>query len=197
MKTYTLVTTKTVLLITLIVVLSTFSATYLFNLQSHHSLYKNSLFFLLFLALSLFVFITYGLYYGVKLKDNVGKLTDHIDSKKLPDFSGGVPDISTAMEGFGGVAEGLGGFVFAILAAIGLFLLAWFFILSSWFLVVFLAAMLYWVYFRAMRLVFKHSALCKNNIQISVKYGFVYSFLYTSWAFAIIFGLHFFATHKG
>ena len=182
MKTYTLVTTKIVLLITLVVILSTISATYLFNVQSHHTLYENSLFFLLFLALGLFVFITYGLYYGVKLKDNVGKLTDSIDLKKLPDFSGGVPDVST-------VVEGLGGF---ILTAIVLFFLAWFFILSSWFLVVFLAAMLYWVYFRALRLVFKHSALCKDNIQLSVKYGVIYSLLYTSWAFAIIFGLHFF-----
>jgi len=190
MKTYTFITTKTVLLITLLVILSTIGAVYLFNLQSHHSLYENSLLFLLSLAFSLFIFITGGLYYGIKLKDNIGKLTNHIDSKKLPDFSGGVPDISTSVEGLSGMAEGLGGLIFAILAAFVLILLAWFFILSSWFLIVFLAAMLYWVYFRALRLVFKYSALCKKDIQISIKYGLIYSFLYTSWAFAIIFGLH-------
>ncbi len=96
------------------------------------------------------------------------------------------------MEGLGGIAEGLGGFLFAILAAFVLILLAWFFILSSWFLIIFLAAMLYWIYFRALRLVFKHSAHCKGDIQSSMKYGLIYSFFYTSWAFAIIFALHYF-----
>ena len=191
MKTYTLITTRTALLITFIVITSTFGITYLFNIKSDHSLYENALFFLLFLAFCLFVFISCGLYYGAKLKDDIGKLTDHIDSKRLPDFGGGVPDISTAVEGLGKVAEGLGGLAFALLAAFGLLLLAWFFILSSWFVVVLLAAMLYWVYFRALRLVFKHSAHCKGNIQISAKYGFMYSVLYTSWVFLIIFGLHF------
>lgn len=192
MKTYTVITTKTALLITFIVVVSISIIIYLLNLQSHNSLYENSLFFLIFLAFSLFIFITSGLYYGVKLKDDVGKLTDHIDSKKLPDFSGGVPDISTAIQGLGGIAEGLSGLIFAILAAFALILLAWFLILSSWFLIIFLAAIFYWVYFRALRLVFKHSSLCKNNIQTSIKYGLTYSFLYTSWAFAVIFSLHFF-----
>lgn len=192
MNSIRFITTKTIILITILVVITVIGETYYFNIKSHHSLYHNALLMLSSLSIALFISIASGLYYGIKLKDNIGNLTDHIDSKKLPDFGGGVPDISTAMEGLGGIAEGLGGFLFAILAAFVLILLAWFFILSSWFLIIFLSAILYWVYFRALRLVFKHSAFCKGNIRSSMKYGLIYSFFYTSWAFAIIFTLHFF-----
>lgn len=187
-----LITTKTVVSITLLVLIFIGILDYLFILKTHHSLYENALLLLSILAIFLFMFITAGLYYGIKLKDNIGKLTDHIDSKKLPDFGGGVPDISTALEGIGGIAEGIGGFLFAILAAFVLILLAWLFILSAWFFTIFLAAMLYWVFFRALRLVFKNSARCKGDIKNSLKYGVFYSLSYTSWMFAIIISIHFF-----
>jgi hypothetical protein len=130
--------------------------------------------------------ITIGLYYGVKLKDNIGKLTEHIDLKKFPDMNGAsLPDIGSLS------GDGIAGVLLAILSAIVLILFAYIFVLTSWYLLVFFAAMLYWVYFRALRLVFKNSSQCKNDIKSSLKLGFIYSSLYTSWMFAIILSIHF------
>jgi phosphoglycerol transferase MdoB-like AlkP superfamily enzyme len=177
--------------LTLLVIVSIGILDYFIVLKSHKSLYANLLFITLLMSVSFFVFITLGLYKGIRLKENIGKLTDHIDTKKLPDFSGGVPDLSAVMQGFGAIAEGLGGLVIAILSAVVLIMLGWFLILSSWFVLIFLAAVLYWVYFRALRLVFKRSGICQGNIIMSLKYAGLYSLLYTSWIFAFIVTLHY------
>lgn len=178
--------------LTFLVIVSIGILDYFIVLKSHKSLYENLLFILLLLSITFFVFITFGLYKGFKLKENIGKLTDHIDAKKLPDFSGGFPDISAESEGLGGIAEGLGGLFIAIVCALALVLIGWLFVLSAWFVLIFLAAVLYWVYFRALRLVFKRSGICQRNIMMSLKYAGLYSLLYTSWIFAFIATLHYF-----
>lgn len=181
-----------VVVLTLLVIISIGILDYIILLKSQKSIYENFLIITLFLMTSFLVFITLGLYKGIKLKENIGKLTDHIDTKKLPDFSGGVPDLSAVMQGFGAIAEGLGGLMIAILSAVVLIMLGWFLILSSWFILIFLSAILYWVYFRALRLVFKKSPICEGNMLLSMKYGLIYSLLYSSWIFAFIATLHYF-----
>lgn len=187
-----LLTTKIIVALTLLVIVSIGILDYFIVLKSQKSLYENFLIITLFLMTSFFVFITLGLYKGIKLKENIGKLTDHIDIKKFPDFSGGFPDISAVSEGLGGIAEGLGGLFIAIVCALALVLIGWFFVLSAWFILIFLAAGLYWVYLRALRLVFKQSGVCQGNIIMSLKYAGLYSLLYTSWIFAFIVTLHYF-----
>lgn len=176
---------------TLLVIVTVITLDYFVVLKSQKTLYENLLFITLLLSLSFFVFITMGLYRGIRLKENIGNLTDYIDAKKLPDFSGGVPDLSAVSEGLGAVAEGLGGLIIAILCAVVLVMLGWFFVISVWFLLIFLAAVLYGVYFRALRVVFKHSGVCRGDFPMSLKYAGVYSLLYTSWIFAFIVTLHY------
>jgi len=182
---------KTVIVLILFVILLAFGFEYFFNLKTAHSLYENALFITSFLAIMLFVLMGCGLYFGLKLKDNIGKLTDQIDLKKLSDFGGGIPDVSTAMEGLGGFAEGIGGFLFAILAAFVLIMIGWALVLVSWFLIIFLAAMLYWIFFRATRLVLKYSMRCKGNVMLSLQYSTLYTFLYTIWIYGVIAGVHY------
>ncbi|ARU50065.1 hypothetical protein Sdiek1_2923 [Sulfurospirillum diekertiae] len=135
-----------VLLISFVIILSC-GLDYFLNIKTPRALYENALLVLSFVSIMLFVLMSYGLYFGLKVKDNIGKLTDHIDIKKLPDFSGGTPDISALIEGVGSIFEGLGGFIFAILAALILILFGWAIVLVSWYLIIFLAAMLYWIFF--------------------------------------------------
>jgi hypothetical protein len=182
---------KTVVVLISFVILFSFGFDYFLNLKTPHALYENALFILSFLACTLFVLMGCGLYFGLKLKDNIGKLTDHIDIKKLPDFSGGTPDVSELIENMGGIVEGLGGFLFAILAAIILIVFGWAIVLVSWYLIIFLAAILYWIFFRAIRLVLKYSMQCKGNVLLSLQYSLVYTFLYSSWMYGIIFTLHY------
>lgn len=178
-----------VLLISVVIILS-LGLDYFLNLKTPRALYENALFVLSFVSIMLFVLMSYGLYFGLKVKDNIGKLTDHIDIKKLPDFSGGTPDISALLEGVGGI-EGLGSFIFAILAALILLLFGWTIVLASWYLIIFLAAMLYWIFFRAIRLVLKYSMRCKGNLALSLQYSLLYTFLYSSWMYGIILTLHY------
>lgn len=184
MKTYRLITTKTSVAISIIVMMTIFLLDYFFNLKSDHSLYQN-----LFLILSLFSFflfgaISIGLYYGIKLQDNIGKLTNYIDLNKLPDMSGvSIPDAV-------GLDEGIIGFLLAILTALIFILLAYIFALLGWFLLILFAAMLYWIYFRALRLVFKNSSKCKNDWNASLKIGLRYSLMYTAWIYIVVYGIH-------
>jgi len=182
---------KSVVLLISFVILLSFGFDYFLNLKTPRALYENALFILSFVSIMLFILMSYGLYCGLKLKDNVGKLTNHIDIKKLPDFSGGVPDVSKLIDGVGSFAEGIGGFLFAILAAFILILLGWAIVLLSWYLIIFLAAILYWIFFRATRLVFKYSMRCKGNLVLSLKYSLLYTTLYSSWVYAIIIILHY------
>jgi len=134
-----------------------------------------------------FLFITVGLYRGVKLKDNLGQITnekigisDALDSAPYLDHSDGF-DIDVG-EGIGGIIIGI---VLWILWAILMALLLWIF--SNVILIVIgaFAAMLYWIFFRALRLVFKNSNKSKGDVVRSVRYGLTYTLLYNFWIYGI------------
>jgi hypothetical protein len=46
-------------------------------------------------------------------------------------------------------------------------------------------AMLYWIFFRALRLVFKNSNKSKGDLIESVKWGLTYTTLYNFWIYGI------------
>lgn len=156
--------------------------------SSHRSLFQNSVLSASILATAFFLFISLGLYYGLKLKDNVGKILNHERIKKISDK---VPLI----DGFEfeplDIAEGIGGiilsivfwFLFSVIITFLLYILGVFF----WAAILLLAAILYWIFFRALRLVFKNSGKCKGNLLKSLTFGLFYSFLYISWIYGIIF----------
>lgn len=182
---------KTAVALLSFVIFLAFGFDYFLNLKTPRALYENALIMLSFVSLMVCVLMGCGLYFGLKLKDNIGKLTDHIDTKKLPDFSSGTPDVSELVGSMGGIAEGVGGFLFALLAAFILILFGWAIILVSWYLIVFLAALLYWIFFRAIRLVFKYSMRCKGDVVLSLQYSLLYTFLYSSWMYGTILTLHY------
>ncbi|GAA4371648.1 hypothetical protein GCM10023186_00290 [Hymenobacter koreensis] len=55
-----------------------------------------------------------------------------------------------------------------------------------WVVFLVFAAMLYWIFFRALRLVFRHSAECKGQLGKSIRYGLIYTLLYNGWLYSII-----------
>ncbi|ASC94853.1 hypothetical protein [Sulfurospirillum diekertiae] len=74
-----------VLLISFVIILSC-GLDYFLNIKTPRALYENALLVLSFVSIMLFVLMSYGLYFGLKVKDNIGKLTDHIDIKKTTRF---------------------------------------------------------------------------------------------------------------
>ncbi|THV58438.1 MULTISPECIES: hypothetical protein [Chryseobacterium] len=154
----------------------------------HRSLFQNSILSTSVLAGAFFLFISIGLYSGLKLKDNVGNILNQERiqryADKMPKFDGFEFDPPAIGDGIGGVILSI---LLWIVISILLIFLSYFFGLFFWSAVLLLGAILYWIFFRALRLVFKNSGKCKGDLLKSFGFGFFYSFLYISWMYGIIF----------
>ncbi|RZJ56001.1 MAG: hypothetical protein EOO44_01245 [Flavobacterium sp.] len=191
MSKYKILNSKNIFLITLIVISLTVLAVWLFGLGSHHTIFENSIVSTTILSLAFFLFITIGLYNGIKIKHNLGKITDHIDRRKnifpesiFIDHDTDVPDVGDGIIGV--VLSILLWFVVSLIVSF----LFWAFGNMLWIVIITFIAMLYWIFFRALRLVFKKSSVCKGNFFKSLLYGFSFTILYNFWIYMIIFMTH-------
>ena len=184
-----LIDSKKIFTISLIIIAITVLCVWFYGIGKHKTIIENSLISTSILSIAFFLFITISLYNGTKLKDSLGQLTDTFDSKKLnflkemngdSGFGHSLPEIG---EGIGGIIASI---IFWILATIIISYL--FFALGAiiWMSILIFLAMLYWVFFRALRLIFKKSAECSGNIERSVFYGITYTLLYNFWIYGII-----------
>lgn len=187
MKTHTLINSKIIFIITLIIIVLTVISVWFFGLGTHRTVIENSYLSTSILSFSSFLFISIGLYKGIKLKDNVGRVTDQFDSKKLEKFKGifgdGVSDVPEVGEGIAGVLLSI---VLWFIAAFVISYLFWFFSAILWITVLVFIAMLYWIFFRALRLILKKSTVCKGDYLNSILYGSSYTILYVFWIYGII-----------
>ncbi len=156
--------------------------------SSHRSLFQNSMVSTSILGTAFLLFISLGLYYGLKLKDNIGHVLTKENIKKLSDKT---PEIGSFDFDGPALGDGIGGIIVSIIAwiviSIVLVFLLYFLGVFFWVVVLLFTAMLYWIFFRALRLVFKNSKHCRGNLLKSLGFGFLYSFLYLSWIYGIIF----------
>ncbi|CAM4085027.1 MULTISPECIES: hypothetical protein [Flavobacterium] len=185
-KTRRIINSKNVFIISLLVIVITILSVWFYGIGKHKTVIENSLISTSILSIAFFLFITISLYNGTKLKDTIGKITDKMTTKKtaflkditLSDFSG--------LD----VADGIVGILLSIvLWIIVTFVLSYlFFALGTiiWFSILLFLAMLYWLFFRALRLIFKKSAECSGNFERSIFYGFTYTLLYNFWIYGII-----------
>lgn len=184
-----LINSHTVFISTLVVIPTLILIVYLTGLQQHRSLYLNSLVSATIISFVLMVFITTGLYNGWKLKDTIGKLHQKHNLDNLPDVGGfdgfEIPDLS----------EGIAGIIIAILLWIVVAILAavllYFVTNVVWLSILGVGSVLYWIVFRAFRLVFKKGPVCKGNLMKSLATALLYTFLYNCWIYVIIVGVHF------
>lgn len=183
-----ILTSKTVFTVTIIVAVLTVLSIWLFGLGQHRTIFENSILSTTVLSIAFYLFLTIGLYNGIKLKDDIGKLTDKINLSNLPDFShtGDGADFLDVGDGIGGIIIST---VLWILMTFLIGLFVWLFGAVLWSGIIVFIAMLYWIFFRALRLVFKNSNKCKGNLTISLVYGFFYTILYNFWIYGVIFGI--------
>jgi hypothetical protein len=178
---------KTAFSIFIIVILLTIVSYWTFGLRSHRSVVENALLSTSTLSCAFFIFLFVNLYRGAKLKDTVGKITDKFDTKKikflkeLTPTDGDMPDIG----------EGIGGVIVTILVwlmiSVVFGILLWGLGAVIWFSVLVFAAMLYWIFYRATRLVLKNSRECEGQFDLSFLYSLGYTCFYTIWIFAVIY----------
>lgn len=180
--------TKYVFFSTLAIIVVVIFSVWLSGKASHRSLFQNSIVSTSVLAGAFFLFITFGLYFGLKLKDNVGNI---LNKERIQRYADKTPKFNGFEFDPPAVGDGIGGAILSILAwiviSILLIFLSYFFGLFFLSAVFLLVAILYWVFFRALRLVFKNSGKCKGNILKSLGLGLFYSFIYISWIYGIIF----------
>ncbi len=186
-----LVTSKTVFAVTIVVVILTILSIWLLGLGQERTLFENSILSTTILSVVFFLFLTIGLYHGIKLKDDIGKITDKMKIDEIPDLSNGLELPSNAPD----VGEGIVGIILGILSWILfsflLLLFIWFFGTIIWTMILVFVAMLYWIFFRALRLVFKNSNKCKGDLITSTAYGLGYTLLYNFWIYGIILAIHY------
>ncbi len=181
---FKMVFTRPVFVISLLVTIITLLAVWLLGLGTHRTLFINSLLSVSLLSFFFLLYIVSGLYRGIKLKDNVGKITDRFPGKRfkgLRDF-GELPD-GCAVD----VDDALAWLAVAVVAIV----LIWFLGNMLWVLILVFMAMLYWIFYRALRLIFKKSPVCRGNLPRSIGYGIYYTILYNFWIYGIIMGAHF------
>src|SRR5687768_4615897 len=82
-RPYRLVGARSIFIVTLIVVVLTILGVYFWGLGHHRSFFENSMMSTTVLATAFFSFTTIALYRGVKIRDDVGKMTDLYQSKFL------------------------------------------------------------------------------------------------------------------
>lgn len=167
----------------------------------HRSLLTEFMIVLGILALSLFLFLFWGLYRGVRLdkkhpvykkEKRDGDVSIDIPngnggSDKSADCGGGdaggaAPDATPGID----IGFDLGEFTFILLAGIAVIAAIVFIVmfLPDIIFVIFLG--FYWLFYMAYRLVFRYSRRTKGDISKSLLYSIGYTIIYTGWFFILI-----------
>ncbi len=174
---------KSVFIVSLIVIGITILTVYLAGINYNRSIASNLYISMSIIAGTLFLFMNYGLYYGIGLIDNFPKFRK-LKSGSFIKKSGEIPELPEIDAG-----DGIGGLIISILLWIVmtiLFIVLLIFMEAIfWFSLFIILTMLYWIFFRALKFVFSKSSKTKGNIGASIGYALSYTVLYTGWIFLI------------
>lgn len=186
-----LISSKTTFIITLIIATLVITEVWLLGITDHRSIAANATISLSILSISFFLFISIGLFKGLKLKDELGNVMRHYKPSKPPYPGEGAGEVigqgGVPVDLLGEGPEGCGVFILWLLLSLFLSTILWFFGASFWLLGLTIIAMLYWIFFRALRLIFKNSAKCRGSIKKSPSIALLYTVLYTCWMYGLIF----------
>ncbi len=184
-----LISSKLLFISFLITIAVTSLTVFFTGLDIKRSIYENTFITLTILSGSFFCFLTAGLYYGIKMKQTMKvKLNNEVKVSTVPaeapDMNFDVPEMGDGIEG------ALLSLLFWVAVTFGTVAFLFFFetILYGGFIVI--VAALYWIFYRALRLVLKQSILCKGDLTAAVKTGFIYTLLYSGWIYLIVYGFY-------
>ena len=173
---------KTVFIVSLLVIGVMALTVWLTGIQYHRALTTN---FYLALGIILFVFMSYGLYKGVGLKDDFPKYQSYKTGTFMEYDAAGrfkMPDTDMG-DGLAGVLLSI---VLWVVMGIVFLLMLLFLEVLFWFSLFILIMMLYWVFFSALKQVFSKAAQTRGNLFLALAYALGYTLLYTGWLFGIV-----------
>jgi hypothetical protein len=176
---------KSVFIVSLIVIVVTILTVYFTGINYNRSITTNFYISLGIIATALFSFVTYGLYTGIDLIDNFPKIKSFKPKAILSESS---PSLDTP---FVEVGDGIGGIIVSIILwiimSIVFVLLLALLEVIFWFSIFIILGMLYWLFFRALKLVFNKSNETKGSIQRAIFYALSYTTMYVGWLFGIVY----------
>lgn len=176
---------KTVTVVALIVAALSAGSIFFFG---HRSIFAETELTLGAIAMALFLFLTIGLYHGVRVRRrDIPSLTFQPIAADRFNFDSGVPDLDCPIDAAGeGCLYLLLGILFWAIAIVVILFLTWLLVNLGIWLGVVLAPALTWMFYRALRLVFAHSRQCKGKLWPSAGKACLYTILYTGWLFAAV-----------
>lgn len=178
---------KSVFQVSLLVILITIITVYLTGENYNRTITGNLYLSLLVIGTALFLFMTYGLFRGIGLKDDFPKF-QNFKTGNIIKSSSDIPNLELPSVSVG---DGIGGLILSIFLWIGMTII--FFLLLIlleavfWVSIFIILTMLYWVFFRALKFVFSKSKETKGNLGISAVYSMAYTALYLGWIFGIVY----------
>ncbi|MCH2034102.1 MAG: hypothetical protein MK202_11390 [Tenacibaculum sp.] len=176
---------KSVFIVSLIVIVVTILTVYFTGINYNRSITNNFYISLGIIATALFSFVTYGLYTGIDLIDNFPKIKSFKPKAILSESS---PSLDSP---FVEVGDGIGGIIVSIVLwivmSIVFVLLLALLEVVFWFSLFIILGMLYWLFFRALKLVFNKSNETKGSIQRAIFYALSYTTMYVGWLFGIVY----------
>lgn len=148
------------------------------------------------ISLGLFLFLAVGLYHGVRLKEqptdeepaalDVGAIDPTIMAlpvMDLPKLDLDIPDIGDSGNDLVGCLVSI---VLWLVVSIVLMVLFWLLVQVLSLILPWVLLALYWVFYRALKLVFAKASVCRGQLLPSLGYAFLYTALYTGWLFLLL-----------
>ncbi len=176
---------KSVFTVSLLVIGVTTLTVYLTGINYNRTITSNLYLSLSIIGITLFLFMTYGLYRGIGLRDDFPKFRSFKKGDLIGDT---VPTFDTPPID---IADGIGGLILSILLWIGMTILiiVLMILLEAlfWFSLFIILTTLYWLFFRALKLIFSKALATKGDLGISIFYSLSYTILYLGWIFAIVY----------
>ena len=176
---------KSVFIVSILVILVVITTIYITGKAYERTVVVNSYISLSVIGFMLMLFITYGLYKGFKLIDDFPKIKD-ISIKSLTNDTASNISNSSNID----LGEGITGLIYSILIWVVVTIV--FTVLSResaadaaapfWFV-----TLLYWVFFRALKMVFSKQYKTKGRFILSIGYASAYTLLYLGWIYGIIY----------
>lgn len=197
-----MIASQPVFIVSMFVLVTTLLAVWLLNPGRHRTLCVNSLLSVSLLSFIVLCFIVKGFYNGVRLKDTIGRFRISRSLfagflKKVIRPAGKRKRRRSGASGWGTFPDVSAGCfslfddaLVWLVAAVAALSLLWLLGNLLWACVLVFIAMLYGVFFRALRLVFRKSALCRGHFGRNLWYGIYYTFLYNCRIYFIIIATH-------
>ncbi|TAH50589.1 MAG: hypothetical protein EYC68_13810 [Chloroflexota bacterium] len=149
------------------------------------------------IAFGLFAFLAIGLFHGVRLEEPIIENPDKpfgstdfdvgsavgLDAMPIPDLKLDVPDVGGGGDDIAGCLVSI---VLWVVVLIVLAILFWLLVQVLAFVLPWVLLTLYWVFFRALKLIFGKSPMTRGKIVPSLGYALFFTVLYTGWLFVLL-----------